>query len=111
MATIDLGKIKSIEKISTNFLRDKGAWIFHPTEVEYLVSNDGQNFKSIGKKILDTKPKNYDIAIEIIEMKVPKSKYRYVKVIAKKLDNLPEWHIGNPMNGKSWIFVDEISVK
>ena len=111
VATIDLGKVKSIEKISTNFLRDQGAWIFHPTEVEYLVSNDGQNFKSIGKKILDTKPKNYDIAIEIIEMKVPKSKYRYVKVIAKKLGNLPEWHIGNPMNGKSWIFVDEISVK
>ncbi|TCK67605.1 putative alpha-1,2-mannosidase [Winogradskyella wandonensis] len=111
VAVVDLGSVKPINLITSNYLRDQGAWIFHPTEVEYLVSKDGKTFTSIGKKTLETKPKNYNIAIETVEMKIPKSNYRYVKVIAKKLGNLPEWHIGYPMNGKSWIFVDEISVK
>ncbi|BAO75157.1 GH92 family glycosyl hydrolase [Winogradskyella sp. PG-2] len=111
VAIVDLGSEKSIASVSTNFLRDQGAWIFHPTEVEYLVSKDGRNFESIGKKTLETKSKNYNIAIETVEMNVPKSNYRYVKVIAKKLGNLPEWHVGYPMDGKSWIFVDEISIK
>ena len=39
---------------------------------------------------------------------VPK-KYRYIKIIAKKLGKLPEWHLG--AGGKSWIFIDEIEVK
>jgi len=38
-------------------------------------------------------------------------KTRFVKIIAKKLGGLPEWHIGHPMDGKSWIFIDEISIK
>jgi predicted alpha-1,2-mannosidase len=111
VAVVDLGSEKKVESITTNFLRDQGAWIFHPTEVEYLVSKDGINFKSIGNKKLETRSKNYNIAIETVEMKVPKSNYRYVKVIAKKLGNVPKWHLGYPMDGKSWIFVDEISVQ
>lgn len=111
VATVDLGAIKPITTITSNFLRDQGAWIFHPTEVEYLVSKDGKTFTSVGKKNLITKPKNHNIAIETVTMEVPKSEYRYVKVIAKKLGELPEWHVGYPMNGRSWIFADEISVK
>lgn len=111
IAVVDLGSVKPIRSITSNYLRDQGAWIFYPTELEYLVSKDGQNFKSIGNKILETKAKNYNIAIETVEMEVPKSSYRYVKVIAKKLGNLPDWHVGYPMDGRSWIFVDEISVK
>ncbi|MEN8885087.1 MAG: GH92 family glycosyl hydrolase, partial [Winogradskyella sp.] len=111
IATVDLGSLKPVNSISANFLRDQGAWIFHPTEVEYLVSKDGKHFTAIGKRKLDTKAKNYNIGIETVEMKIQKSNYRYVKVIAKKLGDLPDWHIGHPMNGKSWIFVDEISIK
>lgn len=111
VATVDLGSEKPINTISVNFLRDQGAWIFYPTEVEYLVSKDGKIFKSIGKKTIETSTKNSEIAIETIELKISKSNYRYVKVIAKTLGNLPAWHIGHPMDGKAWIFVDEISIK
>lgn len=111
VAVVDLGSVKPINSITSNYLRDQGAWIFHPTEVEYLVSKDGVTFKSVGKKTFETKTKNDTIAIETVEMKIPKSNYRYVKVIAKKLGELPEWHLGYPMDGRSWIFVDEISVK
>jgi hypothetical protein len=36
---------------------------------------------------------------------------RYVKIVAKNLGDLPEWHLGYPYNGKAWIFVDEIEIK
>ena len=111
IATVDLGSEKQINSINTNFLRDQGAWIFHPSEVEYLISKDGKNFKSISKIKLNTAKKNYDIGIEEVRYDLEGEKARFVKVIAKKLGDLPEWHIGHPMDGKSWIFVDEISVK
>ena len=38
-------------------------------------------------------------------------KVRYVKIIAKKLGELPEWHLGHKHDGRSWLFVDEIEIK
>ncbi len=111
VAIVDLGSVKPITSITSNFLRDQGAWIFHPTEVEYLISKDGKTYQSVGKKSLNTAEKNYDIGIKTIDIKLENQNAKYVKVIAKKLGDLPEWHIGHPMNGKSWIFVDEISIK
>ncbi|RNC88429.1 MAG: glycoside hydrolase family 92 protein [Winogradskyella sp.] len=111
IATVDLGSEKFIQSITTNFLRDQGAWIFHPTEVEYLISKDGIKFQSIAKTKLNTSDKNYNITIEEVHAKLEGKNARYVRVIAKKLGDLPEWHIGYPMDGKTWIFVDEISIK
>ena len=111
VAIVDLGSVKDISNITTTFLRDQGAWIFHPTQVEYLVSKDGETFKSISNKKIVTAEKNYNIAIEEVKHLFEGKDIRYVKVIAKKLGTLPEWHIGYPLDGKSWIFVDEISIK
>ena len=33
---------------------------------------------------------------------------RYVKVIAKKVGPVPDWHIGSSHDGRTWIFIDEI---
>jgi len=46
-ATIDLGSIKPIKYLAIGFLQDIKSWIFYPPQVEFLVSNDGQNFKSV----------------------------------------------------------------
>ncbi|WP_411766789.1 GH92 family glycosyl hydrolase [Winogradskyella sp. A3E31] len=111
VATVDLGSEKRIETVSINFLRDQGAWIFYPTEAQVLVSKDNINFKTVGSQSINTIEQNSDIAIKTTDFNIPNGTYRYVKVIAKKLGDLPEWHIGHPMDGKSWIFVDEISIK
>ena len=36
--------------------------------------------------------------------------FRYVKIIAKKLGVLPEWHLGYEHEGRSWMFIDEIII-
>ena len=113
VAIVDLGKVKSVNLVTVNFLQDQGAWIFFPTEVECLGSNDGINFISIEKqpRKIDAAMQSSNIEIKEVHFKQVPKKYRYIKLVAKKLGSLPKWHIGHPMDGKSWIFVDEISIK
>jgi predicted alpha-1,2-mannosidase len=110
IATVDLGSNKPIKSISVNFLKDQRSWIFFPTEVQCFVSNDGKNFKSIGSYKFDKIQQTDEVELKTVEFK-PNSNYRYVKIIAKKLGQLPEWHLGYEHDGRSWLFVDEITIK
>jgi hypothetical protein len=110
VAIVDLGSEKVIYNLKVNFLRDQGAWIFLPKEVDIFTSVNGRNFRKHMTWNFNTEEKNDTIDVKTVHLS-KLGKARYVKVIAKKLGDLPEWHIGHPMDGKSWIFVDEISVK
>ena len=110
IATVDLGSEKKISTVKVNFLRDQGAWIFHPTEVQCLVSKDNKTFKALPVQKINSIERNSDIGIKTIEFNLNNSAYKYVKIVAKKLGALPKWHLGYPMDGRSWIFVDEISI-
>ncbi|WP_430927234.1 GH92 family glycosyl hydrolase [Polaribacter marinivivus] len=110
IATIDLGSIKEVKEVSINFLRDQRSWIFLPTQVEIFQSKDGKSFTKI--KIWESpKPYNTD-EVELTTVSINKNiKTRYIKVVAKKLGELPKWHLGYPHDGRSWIFIDEIEIK
>jgi hypothetical protein len=112
IATVDLGSLKPVSSVTVRFLQDQRSWIFYPTEVLCLVSKDGKNFKILESKVkIDTAKLSEPIAIKTIEFKQSPIPYRYVKIIAKKLGTLPKWHLGHKHDGRSWLFVDEISVK
>jgi hypothetical protein len=108
-ATIDLGSAKTIRRLRTDFLQDINAWIFLPTSVEYLVSNDGWNFtrvvdiqRAIPQDRKGIWSVSYPAEIEAVQA-------RYVKVKAANLKTCPDWHKGA---GKlCWIFADEIIVE
>ncbi len=112
IATVDLGSEKLINMVYVNFLQDQKSWIFYPTEVSCYMSIDGVNFKQveITKKIDATNPSD-QVEIKQVYFKQPSTRYRYVKIIAKKLGVLPEWHLGYEHDGRSWLFVDEITIK
>ncbi|TXE18056.1 glycoside hydrolase family 92 protein [Psychroserpens burtonensis] len=111
VATVDLGSMKPISTVGINFLQDQGAWIFYPTQVECLVSKDGKTFTSIDTQIIDTTKRNNDVLIKEVVFKSSSEDIRYVKLIARKMGALPNWHLGYPHDGRSWIFADEISIK
>jgi predicted alpha-1,2-mannosidase len=111
IASVDLGSQKTISSVKVNFLSDQGAWIFYPTEVQCFVSKDNKTFKALPPQKINSSQKNSELEIKTIEFNVPNTNYKYVKIVAKKLGALPEWHLGYPMDGKSWIFVDEISIQ
>jgi predicted alpha-1,2-mannosidase len=110
IATVDLGSIKEVKEVSINFLRDQRSWIFLPTQVEIFQSKDGKSFTKI-KTWEAPKPYNTD-EVELTTVSINKNiKTRYIKVVAKKLGELPKWHLGYPHDGRSWIFIDEIEIK
>ncbi|QHI34773.1 hypothetical protein IMCC3317_01170 [Kordia antarctica] len=112
IAIVDLGKVKPIHTIGINFLEDQKSWIFLPTEVECYVSDNPRSFyKSLPKQKFDaTKPSEVS-KINSVQFNMNGSSARYVKIVAKKLGVLPEWHLGYKHDGRSWLFVDEIEIK
>ena len=111
VAIVDVGNIKTNEgRIKVQFLEDQRSWIFLPTKVSCLVSKDGENYTSLGDFNVDVIEKE-DRSIQGYTFKYPKnSNFRYVKIIAKKIGELPSWHLGAKHDGKSWLFVDEIQI-
>ena len=112
IATVDLGSSKPVNTIKINFLQDQRSWIFLPTEVSCLGSNDGINFSLIdGIRKMNNSLASENTEIKTVYFKQVARQYRYIKIVAKKLGELPEWHLGYKHDGRSWLFVDEIIVK
>ncbi|NVO02149.1 MAG: family 20 glycosylhydrolase [Bacteroidetes bacterium] len=107
-AVIDMGEITKITKISASFLQSMPSWIFFPEDVEYLVSDDGINFKTVAaikndalQNLQETKLKEFDSNFENLQT-------RYIKVKAKKVGVCPDWH--EAAGSEAWLFIDEIVI-
>ncbi|WP_115462674.1 GH92 family glycosyl hydrolase [Winogradskyella aurantiaca] len=109
IATVDLGKTTPLSSITTSFLRDQRSWIFLPTQLSIYTSTDGQNFKKVKNYKFEAPFNTEEVEIKTIELNDP-GPARYVKLVAKKLGTLPEWHLGYAHDGRSWIFIDEIQI-
>ena len=108
IATVDLGVSKRINRLAGSFLQEAYSWIWMPKEVEYFVSDDGKNFRSVGKVKNDV-PVEADGAF-IQEMAVrPRTNARYVKMVAKTIGTCPDWHVG--AGQPAWIFCDELVIE
>jgi len=111
IAIVDLGSVKPINTININFLQDQRSWIFYPTEIECYVSDNPMNFeKNLPSNIIDTTIPSDVSEIKSISFSMNNYSARYVKIVAKKLGKLPEWHLGYEHDGRSWLFVDEITI-
>lgn len=106
---VDMKKARKISSVNTTFLQDSRAWVLMPTEVEYFVSTDGRDFKSVGKIQNKFNPKITDVTILPFEVSFAAQPVRYVKVRAKHFGKLPDWHQG--FGGDAYIFVDEVRIK
>ena len=105
---IDLGESQVISQVSTTFLQDQNSWIFLPHEVVYEISEDGIEFKEMGRLKTDIDPLQDGSLIEAFE--VESIQYgRYIRVFADNRGFCPAEHKG--AGGKSWIFVDEIEIE
>lgn len=92
---IDMGEVTDIHKVSSRWMQLIGPGVYQPEYVEVLVSEDGKNFTSCGKKPTTIKQDNPDLLFEEYTF-TGNWKGRYVQLKAK--------------NPKGFIFVDEIVV-
>jgi hypothetical protein len=118
-AVVDLGAPRSVRRIGLDCLQNQGAWIFFPPSVEFAVSVDGRSWETVGlaEVELEVDPAT---ASRMIEVEVgsppagaggeaPRTPVRYVRVRARNLRTVPDWHPG--AGGEAWLFVDEIVVE
>lgn len=105
---IDFGEPTAFSKVTTHFLNSKYSWIYPPRSIEIFISDDGQTFKSVGKKDLDANGLQGN-SVETVAFSVPNTSARYLKLVAKAFGPIPE---GAPGAGKApWLFLDEIIVE
>ena len=108
VATIDLGNVQNVSKLSAGFLQDVGAWIMMPREVNFELSTDGRTFVPATTIQGSVPEKEYGVIIKEYAGTFRTTAARYVRIRARNYGKLPAWHAGS--GGHSWIFVDEIIV-
>ena len=94
IATIDLKKEFYINQISAGFLQNIDAWIFSPDWVEFSISDDNITFTALGKELRPI-PENSTKEERIsYSMEVDNINARYIKIVARNIEQCPQWHKG-----------------
>ncbi len=109
IAIVDLGKRQTVNEIGLSCLQAQNIWIFLPTQVEFFVSDNGTDFRSVGVLENTIPSRKGDSFIHEFTNFFKGLKTRYIKVVATSIGKCPEWHKG--AGGDAWIFADEIFIR
>jgi hexosaminidase len=94
-ATINLGELLRISKVTVDVLKENAGKIYLPKEVVVLISDNGKDFI----KVASLNQSEIEKMKRALRLQFPSVQTKWVKVIAKN------------SNGKDWLFVDEIKVE
>jgi arylsulfatase A-like enzyme len=102
---LDLGASAPVSGIGLNCMQNPDSWIYYPQEVRFYVSENGTDFREVGK---EGWPENdLQDGIKVFQTGLD-AHARYIKVVARPRQTIPE---GQPGGGeKGWLFVDEVIV-
>ena len=106
-AVVDLEEATELAHVRLHALVNKGAWIYNPSAVKVLVSDDGATFREVAHKDFPISTWADKDGIFAFEVEFEPVAARYVEVVVPGFD-LPEDHSG--FGHPAWIFVDEIEV-
>ena len=119
-AIVDLGREQEISKVGAGFLQDARSWIWMPRYVEFFISDDGVNFKLLGRVENNVGEQDWKLQIQDLVLDLTKAgemvtpgtliSARYIKIFAKNYGTIPDegWHEG--AGGEGFIFIDEVLV-
>lgn len=106
-AVVDLRSVRPVKSISAGFLQDARSWIWMPKEVDFAVSKDGENYRTVAT--LSSGVAETDMTIQTWECSAAvRESGRYVKVTARNFGTIPQWHPG--AGYPAFIFIDEITI-
>lgn len=88
----------------------KNDYIFHPMDMIVYTSEDGKEYTEAARAEYALEGRvNDGNGCKDYTLTFPETSARYLKVTAKTIEALPEWHSGNGRPG--FLFVDELIVK
>jgi predicted alpha-1,2-mannosidase len=108
LATVDLGKVKTLQRAGLSALQDENSWIWYPASVTFAWSTNGRTWSSATVENTVDRHATGGQKQELWTGAIVK-KARYVKIIAKNAGICPDWHKGK--GGTTWIFADEILIE
>jgi hypothetical protein len=105
---IDLRAPMEIRRLGIHCLQEVKVGIFLPKEVEFAVSDDGEQYTVLKTVSPTTDPREPGPLAATLSADDLEAKGRYVRVRAATLGTIPDWHhsAGRP----TWLFTDEILV-
>lgn len=109
---LELAKSIHVSQVVLRFAHVPDAWVFAPAQVEVQLSADGKLFSDPIPATI-----TYDAAAEtmnttqlqVIAIPADRGDVRFVRVIARPINRIPQWHRAKGLN--PWIMVDEIEIK
>ena len=108
-AVVDLEKVTDINKITIGFFTASSSLVVFPEYVEFFISDDKENYRSLGKISKDFSLKDPTWIKKDFSLDVDNISARYLKIFAKNPLTVPDWH---PAAGwQVWLMVDEIIVE
>ena len=105
---IDLGEVKEVGTVQSDFLHKLSAWILLPKSITCSTSLDNVNFNPMGKQEIG---EDRSVEVKYVSVGVTskeKIKARYIKVHIETLGVCPSWHYG--VGYPAWFFMDEVWV-
>lgn len=106
---LDLGEVKEVREVETDFLHQVGHWILFPLKVVYSYSVDGKDFVHWDSIEMPEERSNSVLFRGVKAQSDQPLKARFIKVEVTGTKVCPHWHygVGNP----SWFFIDEVIVR
>ena len=104
-AVVDLLAERELRRVGAGFCQDARSWIWMPRYVEFSASADGKTFVPLARVDNTMDERDYEVRIWNCEASVS-TRARYIKVFAKNIGTIPDWHPGAGSPG--FIFIDEI---
>lgn len=106
---LDLGEVTTVSKITMGFAQLMRYGILYPVQIEVSASTDGKNYTSL-KTIGNTIDPNTEVrSTHDFEIDLGGVQSRYLKVVAKNVNVLPDWHYAKGKTG--WLYADEVIVE
>ncbi|MEY3577704.1 MAG: hypothetical protein RL394_1289, partial [Bacteroidota bacterium] len=103
---LDLGRVEEIKKINLRFYKAPSSWIYMPSSIKILVSDDGVSYREIAVK---NNPDTGQMGVQRQDFTFESTKTRFVKLRAANNGIIKS---GFPGQGyPAWLFVDEVVVE
>ncbi len=103
---LDLGRVEEIKTINLRFYKAPSSWIYMPSSIKILVSDDGVSYREITVK---NNPDTGQMGVQRQDFTFESTKTRFVKIRAANNGIIKS---GFPGQGyPAWLFVDEVVVE
>lgn len=105
-AMLEFKPAAEIKKVVLSYANNHGSYLMPPATVEVWAGSGPEKLKLITTKKVD-QPSGYEMQrLKFVSLDLQPGTYGYIKVVARPVARLPEWHSGKGQKG--WLFIDEL---